>query len=314
MDTRSRILDAALACFAETGYTQATIARIRERSGVSNGALFHQFPTKEAIADALYLDVISSFQQGLWDLLDQRPRSLRAAVRGVIAHQIGWIEGNVDRARFVYARGNLDWASPAGAELGKLNRELAGAFRQWMAPFVADGRIRPMPMLVLTAVVAGPTHAIARRWLAGQAREPLHSYTDQLTDAATAALTGTPVAARRQRHSEPRHGRVRLQLSSEDGGIIAEGEATVEFLPFQAGPDAGCAGVPGLPTSTAARIRSRAAGLVAVQRAGPGCLRRHGGSTRPAAWPAWSQVSSVSRRARSPGWLLGIMWVVASSR
>jgi AcrR family transcriptional regulator len=237
MDTRSRILDAALACFVEVGYSQTTIARIRERSGVSNGALFHQFPTKEAIADALYVDAISSFQRGLWDLLEHRPRSLRAAVRGVIAHQIGWIEANVDRARFVYARGNLDWTSPAGAELGKLNRKLADAFRQWMAPFVADGRIRPMPMLVLNAVVSGPTHAIARRWLAGQTREPLHSYTDQLADAATAALTGTPAAARRQRGAEPAHGRIRLQLVAEDGSILAEGDAAVDLRPFQAEPD-----------------------------------------------------------------------------
>jgi Bacterial regulatory proteins, tetR family len=64
MDTRSRILDAALACFVKAGYAQTTIERIRERSGASNGALFHHFPTKEAIAAALYADAIASFQHG----------------------------------------------------------------------------------------------------------------------------------------------------------------------------------------------------------------------------------------------------------
>ena len=73
MDTRGRILDAALACFVEAGYAQTTIARIRERSGVSNGALFHQFATKEAIADALYVDSIASFQEGLWELVNAGP-------------------------------------------------------------------------------------------------------------------------------------------------------------------------------------------------------------------------------------------------
>jgi AcrR family transcriptional regulator len=235
MDTRSRILDAALACFVEAGYEQTTIARIRERSGVSNGALFHQFATKEAIADALYVEAIASFQQGLWELLERRPRSLRAAIRGTIAHQIQWIEANADRARFVYGRGNLDWTSPAGAEVDRLNRKLADAYRAWMAPFVDAGQVRPMPMMVLTAVVAGPTHAIARRWLAGQAKKPLHSYQAQLTDAATAAVSGTPAPARRPPQPEPRHGRLRLQLTSRDGSIIAEGEATVELLPSPPG-------------------------------------------------------------------------------
>jgi AcrR family transcriptional regulator len=232
MDTRSRILDAALACFVETGYAQTTIARIRERSGVSNGALFHQFATKEAIADALYVDAIASFQQGVWELLERRPASLREAVRGVIGHQIGWIEANAERARFVYARGNLDWSSPAGTQLDHLNRKLSDAYQQWTEPLIQAGKIRPMPMIVLNAVVAGPTHAIARQWLAGQASGPLHSYHDQLTDAATAALSGT----RQQCHTAARHGRMQLQLIGDDGSVIAHGEAAVELLPRQEGP------------------------------------------------------------------------------
>ena len=83
-ETRQRILDVALACFLTGGYEQTTIARIRERSGTSNGALFHYFPSKEAIAEALYTGAISSFQEGLWDLVRRRPRSLRAALHGAV--------------------------------------------------------------------------------------------------------------------------------------------------------------------------------------------------------------------------------------
>ncbi|HYM56260.1 MAG TPA: TetR/AcrR family transcriptional regulator, partial [Solirubrobacteraceae bacterium] len=108
------------------------MARIRELSGVSNGTLFHYFPSKEAIADALYLEAIADFQEGLWRLLAERPRSLRTAVRGVIAHQIEWIEANIDRARFVYTRGTLDGDSPGGAELDEMNRKLATSYEEWL--------------------------------------------------------------------------------------------------------------------------------------------------------------------------------------
>src|SRR5947209_17537147 len=104
---RTRILDSALACFIESGYEQTTIARIRERSDVTNGALFHHFPSKEAIADALYAEALTSFQEGLWELLRRRPRSVRSAVRGVVAHQLTWTEANQDRARFLYMRGHV---------------------------------------------------------------------------------------------------------------------------------------------------------------------------------------------------------------
>ena len=197
MDTRSRILEAALGCFIESGYEQSTITLIRERSGVSNGALFHHFPTKEAIADALYVDAMASFQEGLWALLRRRPRSLRAALTGTISHQLSWIEDNEDRARFLYMRGHLEWDSPAGAQLQELNRNLAQAYGEWMAPLVERGQIRPMSMILLTAIVTGPVHAIARRWLAGQLHSPLTAYLDELADAAFAALSGTPASSGR---------------------------------------------------------------------------------------------------------------------
>jgi AcrR family transcriptional regulator len=230
-DTRAAILDAALGCFVESGYEQTTIARIRERSGVSNGALFHHFHTKEAIADALYVEAMASFQEGLWELLRRRPRSLRAAVRGTIAHQLRWIEEHEDRARFLYTRGHLDWGSPAGAELVELNRSLAGAYRDWMAPLVKAGEIRPMSTLMLTAIVTGPAHAIARRWLAGHVSSPLQAHLAELADAASAGLSGTPSRSRRGPGSLSHRGRIRLELLADDGSVLAGGQATAELLP-----------------------------------------------------------------------------------
>ena len=230
LDTRTRILDAALACFLEAGYEQTTIARIRARSGVSNGTLFHRFPTKEAIADALYVESIADFQEGLWRVLARRESSLRAAVRGTIAHQIEWIEANVERAQFVYTRGTLEGESPGSAELEELNRKLASAYQAWLQPLIERGAVRPMSMLVLNAVVTGPTHAIARRWLAGQVASPLSDYLDELADAACAALSGKPATVRRTHVPVARQGRLRLELVSNEGTVIGQGEATAEIL------------------------------------------------------------------------------------
>jgi AcrR family transcriptional regulator len=228
--TRRRVLDAALTSFLEDGYEQTTIARIRELSGVSNGALFHHFSTKEAIADALYVQAMASAQEGLWELVRSRPRSLRAAVHGTIANQLGWVERHPDLARFVYMRGHLDWGSPASAEVAELNRDLGAAFREWMAPLIERGEIRATSMLMVTAIVNGPAHAIAQRWLAGQLTAPLTDSVDELTDAACAALRGTRVRAR---HPRLHSGRVTLELVSDDGSVMAEGRATAELFPVR---------------------------------------------------------------------------------
>ena len=169
-DTRSRIMTAALACFLEDGYEQATVARIRERSGASNGALFHHFHSKEAIADALHVEAIASFQEGLWELLRTRPRSLRAAVRATIEHQLRWIEATPS------SRASSTCAVISTGTRRRARRLLRST-ASWRVRSGSGWSVRggrrgaATSMLMITAIVSGPAHgcaALAR----GRARAP----------------------------------------------------------------------------------------------------------------------------------------------
>ena len=46
-ERREQILDAARRCFAEFGYEGATVVRLEETTGLSRGAIFNYFPSKE---------------------------------------------------------------------------------------------------------------------------------------------------------------------------------------------------------------------------------------------------------------------------
>jgi AcrR family transcriptional regulator len=48
-ETRSSILDAASECFAQHGYDATGVAEICERAGVTKGAFYHHFPSKQAV-------------------------------------------------------------------------------------------------------------------------------------------------------------------------------------------------------------------------------------------------------------------------
>ncbi|AGG08388.1 TetR/AcrR family transcriptional regulator [Dehalococcoides mccartyi] len=50
---RREILDAALKIFAEQGYQGATISQISETAGTSLGLLYHYFPNKKALMEAV---------------------------------------------------------------------------------------------------------------------------------------------------------------------------------------------------------------------------------------------------------------------
>jgi AcrR family transcriptional regulator len=229
VEIRERILRAALECYTELGYDRTTVALIRERSGVSNGALFHHFPNKEAIASALYLAAMRSVQEGYWATLNERPATLRDAVGGIVGKMLAWIESNQQWARFLYARGQLDWSTDAAGELRTINRDLVLAYRDWLDPFITTGQVRDLPMVVMVAVVTGPSHAIAQRWLAGQIDGSLVSYADDLIDAAVAGLSGSPTSRRQRKRKEPIAGHVRLQLFADDGTVVAEVEGVTSL-------------------------------------------------------------------------------------
>lgn len=58
--TRSRLLEAAVTCLAEVGWSGSTVAVVAERAGVSRGAAQHHFPTREALFVAAVEHVAAS--------------------------------------------------------------------------------------------------------------------------------------------------------------------------------------------------------------------------------------------------------------
>ncbi|NOY99444.1 MAG: TetR/AcrR family transcriptional regulator [Chloroflexi bacterium] len=59
--TRAHILDAARKLFARSGYESASVDAICAEAGVSKGAFYHHFPTKQAI----FLQLLENWLSGL---------------------------------------------------------------------------------------------------------------------------------------------------------------------------------------------------------------------------------------------------------
>lgn len=55
--TRTRLLEAAEAVFAEQGYHEASIVKITERAGIGLGTFYLYFDSKQAIFEALVMDL-----------------------------------------------------------------------------------------------------------------------------------------------------------------------------------------------------------------------------------------------------------------
>jgi AcrR family transcriptional regulator len=52
-DTRTRLILAAMTLFAEKGYGPTSVAEILKAAGANSGSLYHYFPTKQALLEAV---------------------------------------------------------------------------------------------------------------------------------------------------------------------------------------------------------------------------------------------------------------------
>ncbi|MBI2693718.1 TetR/AcrR family transcriptional regulator [Mycobacterium nebraskense] len=55
--TRARIIDAAMRCVAEMGYSRTTIREIARAADMTSGSLYHYFPNKSELLDAAVEDI-----------------------------------------------------------------------------------------------------------------------------------------------------------------------------------------------------------------------------------------------------------------
>src|ERR1019366_2209767 len=63
--TRQRILEAAVAQFAEEGFAKASIDRIVDAVGLTKGAVYHHFKDKSQLFEAAFLAVEDRFSERL---------------------------------------------------------------------------------------------------------------------------------------------------------------------------------------------------------------------------------------------------------
>jgi AcrR family transcriptional regulator len=163
-DTKTRLLDAAASVFLAQGFANASLEMVRLQAGVSNGSLYHHFPNKSVLADALYAHTLRDVHAFmLAPISAQAPAE--EGVKGLVQAYVQWVLKNPDRARLLNALRATGALADAPHERGETNAKAFAALAQWVLQHTAAGRMRAMPQPVWMALVFSPVMALAPHWL-----------------------------------------------------------------------------------------------------------------------------------------------------
>lgn len=81
---RRQVLDAAVALFIEQGYDAASVSTLGARLGLSKAALYHHFPSKEALLDAALSEALDGLDAVI-DRAEQAGGAPEARLRNVVS-------------------------------------------------------------------------------------------------------------------------------------------------------------------------------------------------------------------------------------
>ena len=124
--TRLRLLEAAVGCLAEVGWSASTVAAVAERAGVSRGAAQHHFPTREDLFIAA-LEHVSDTRAAEIDRYIVAHRGEPISTHQVLTMVVDLYTGELFRAALV-----LWVASAAEAELRERVMPLEARFGRQM--------------------------------------------------------------------------------------------------------------------------------------------------------------------------------------
>lgn len=95
-----KILEAALHVFALKGYDGTRIRQIAEVAAVSEGALYKHFPSKEAVAMALFTRYMRDYVQQL-QVIAARPDAVRDRLQAIVIASLTAYRSNPDAIAYI---------------------------------------------------------------------------------------------------------------------------------------------------------------------------------------------------------------------
>ena len=162
---RTQILDAAVRCFARRGYYETTIEDLVTETGLSRGALYLYYPSKEA----MYLAISERWGCGLEEAIRARltPDLSQASILQIVIEVNGeHVQAEADACRILMEGWNLAYHIPVLAERkAQQQAHSLAALSQLLRAGIEAGEFRTdMEVETQARILMATLHGLMVQW------------------------------------------------------------------------------------------------------------------------------------------------------
>ncbi len=143
MDTRSKIIQAAVQLFGQKGYYSTSIQEISEHAGVSKGAVFHYFPNKSDLLFVIHDIHINILLEHAAHILEQNELTAAGKLRAMITDLIQVLTDYKLYAIVFFQEFRHITDAEKLAAIKKKRNEYEKAFRVVLRQGLENGEFRP---------------------------------------------------------------------------------------------------------------------------------------------------------------------------
>jgi AcrR family transcriptional regulator len=161
--TRERILQAAIAVFAERGYSAASVDEIARQAGSSKGGVYFHFANKQAIFESLIGDLVAMLATDVQEAIarEHGPLARVDAALGVVIRTFSAHRG-LTRLLLVETSG---LGPPIDQEVRAARGTFVQIIESYLAHAVSEGAIPPLDTCVAACVWLGAINEVVLHWL-----------------------------------------------------------------------------------------------------------------------------------------------------
>lgn len=178
------ILDTALDLFTTNGYFNTSVHHIQKTAGISIGSIYHHFANKEAIAKAIYDELIDQMSQAILNIMQQHD-STKDRCRAVISYLFELTENDPRKMNYMLHANHKEFIPDQKPVCSSVPFEMIAS----MVPMgMTNGEIKQMDSISASVCLFGPALRLIHLKLDGVVKSPLSGYFDEIWDAVWASL------------------------------------------------------------------------------------------------------------------------------